>query len=274
MIAPSKYAASTASSVSDGSTPSSFERFAIAPSYAAGAVHPMIDRIAVADGLAHHVAECLIGRRRHGGAERSCQRAIRRRGTVEQYSKREPLQELRLLGVVEHAEARGDVGLERELVQELRTEGVDGVHLQAAWRLQRPGEEPSRQRPPRRRRRDIGVLANSLVEPCIVERRPFRQPVEHLLRHVGGGGLGEGDAEDFFRRYAFEQQVDDALRQHVGLAGARIGGDPSRHLGIGGFTLPPPYLVRDGVGRSHSPLQKSSTSPPVADHSLTRARWS
>ena len=28
---------------------------------------------------------------------------------------------------------------------------------------------------------------------------------EHPFRHVGGGGLGEGDAEDFFRRHAVEQ---------------------------------------------------------------------
>ena len=53
--------------------------------------------------------------------------------------------------------------------------------------------------------------------------------VEHALRHVGGGRLGEGEAEDLFRRDAVEQKIDHALRQHVGLAGAGIGGHPRRN---------------------------------------------
>ncbi len=236
--------------------------------------HPLIDHVAVADGLAHHVTKRLVGRGGHGDGERAGERAVRRGGAVEQHAERQPLEQLRLLGVVEHAEAGGDVGLERELVQEQGAEGVDGLHLETARRFERAGEQPARQRAPRRRRRAVGMLGNGVVERGVVERGPGRQAVEHLLCHIGRGRLGEGDAENFFRRDAFEQKVDHALRQHISLAGAGIGGDPGRHSGIGGFALPLPHLARDGVRRSHSPPQMSSISPPVADHSLTRARWS
>ena len=66
------------------------------------------------------------------------------------------------------------------------------------------------------------AASSSAVQP--------RQPLEHLVRHVGGGGLGEGDAEDFRRIDAAQQQVDHALRQHIGLAGAGIGGDEGRDV--------------------------------------------
>ena len=69
-------------------------------------------------------------------------------------------------------------------------------------------------------------LAHRLVERGVVERGPLAERVEHAVRHVGGGGLGEGEAEDFRRIDAGEQQPDHALRQHVGLARAGIGRRP------------------------------------------------
>ena len=70
-----------------------------------------------------------------------------------------------------------------------------------------------------------GSPASSAASSSAVQSR---QRVEHAVRHVGGGGLGEGDAEDFRRVDAVEQQPDHALRQHVGLARAGIGRDPGR----------------------------------------------
>ena len=52
----------------------------------------------------------------------------------------------------------------------------------------------------------------------VVERSPAAQLLEHAVRHVGGGGFGEGDAEYLGGIDAFEQQPDDALRQDVRLA--------------------------------------------------------
>ena len=54
----------------------------------------------------------------------------------------------------------------------------------------------------------------------------FAQRVEYVVRHVGGGRLGEGEAEDLRSVGAGEQQADHALRQHMGFARAGIGRRP------------------------------------------------
>ena len=62
-------------------------------------------------------------------------------------ARRQLLQKLHLRRLVEHAEAGGDVRFEGKLVQELGAEGVDGLHLEAARRLQRAGKKPPRPGP-------------------------------------------------------------------------------------------------------------------------------
>ncbi len=243
---------------------------------AAGAAEPALDHIATADRLAHHVAEGLVGAGGHGDAERAAERALGGGRPFKQHAQGQPLQQLRLLGLVEHAEAGGDVGFERKLMQELGAEGVDGLHLEAARRLQRARKQPPRQRPAGRAWCGAGAPADGVIERGIVERRPAPERVEHPLRHVRGRRLGEGDAENFFRLDAGEQKTDHALRQHMRLARSGIGRDPRRNRRIGDFALQPEHVGRNDARRSHgAPLPKSSSSgPPVADHSLTRARWS
>ena len=72
---------------------------------------------------------------------------------------------------VEDLETRGDIGLERELVQQPRAEGVDGLDLQAARCLERRREQPRAARASR----VLGVApVLSLIcssELGIVERR-------------------------------------------------------------------------------------------------------
>ena len=93
-------------------------------------------------------------------------------------------------GLVEHLEARRDIGLEREQVQQLRAEGVDGVHLQAARRLQRQREQLPRppallgvdaaarrscawpRRARRRRARSTPATCRTRGSPCW-RRRPW-----------------------------------------------------------------------------------------------------
>ena len=65
---------------------------------------------------------------------------------LQQHIERQLIEQLRGRGLVEHLETRRDIGLERELVQQPRAEGVDGLHLQPARRLERRGEQPPRPR--------------------------------------------------------------------------------------------------------------------------------
>ena len=84
------------------------------------------------------------------------------------------------------------------------------------------------------RPRSPAISAASSASASVVQRREFG---EHALRHLGGGGLGEGQAEDARRIGAGEQQADDAARQDEGLARAGIGRDPGRARRVGCLRL-------------------------------------
>ena len=121
-----------------------------------------------------------------------------------------------------------------------------------------------------RRRLRAFEFRQFLDEAVLVERHPAPEALEDADRHVGGGGLGEGEAQDAAGRRAGEQQAHDAVGEHLGLAGARIGRHPGRGARVGGAALRILGVVRDDEIRAHS-----DPSPPPAlasDHSFTRAR--
>ena len=137
------------------------------------------------------------------------------------------------LAVVEHAEAGLDPGLDREPPEQRLGKGVDGLNVEPARRLQHPREQP----PCQRHLRLIGVLTGEaeqrLVEPFVAERDPGFQRLADPVGHLGGGSLGEGQREDLAGLHAFEQQGQQAVGQHPGLAGPGGGRHPRRHLRIG-----------------------------------------
>jgi hypothetical protein len=106
-------------------------------------------------------------------------------------------------------------------------------------------------------------LVQRLVERVVVGDRPPAKAPEQPALHLGGAGLGVGDAEDRLRPRAAEQQPRHARDQGVGLAGPRIGLDEDRGAGVGGGELG----MRDG---GHASPSKS----PTTCHSQRRARWS
>ena len=136
-------------------------------------------------------------------------------------------------------------------MQQAGTEGMDGLHLEAARSFEGGREQPARLRAQACVRHKVGNRPDCLVELCIIEGGPCAQRVEYPLRHGGGGRLGEGDAEDFFRRDALEQQPDHPLRQHVGLAGAGIGRNPGRHRRVRRVDLQSQYGLGDDAGEGH-----------------------
>ena len=109
----------------------------------------------------------------NGAGERLAERTVGVGGAFEHDVERQVVEHLRGGCLIQHLEARGDVGLERKLMQQPRAEGVDGLHLEPARRLQRVGEQPPRPRA----LACIGALAGArldfLVERGVVERRPL-----------------------------------------------------------------------------------------------------
>jgi len=242
---------------------------------AAAVVDPCPYHVAFADGFADDLLEGLVGGDRKGGCERSAERGVRGQAGIEQHAKAGLAQKLGFRRLVEHVEARSNLGLEWKLMQKPCAKCVDGLDLETTRRLQRQREESPCSRPPRRIGIEIGHPSDRRIEVLIVERGPAPQLVEHAVRHIGGGGLGERDAEDLSGLDAVEQEAGHALRQNMGLARSGIGGDPGRYLGVRRRDLPPQHFVRDDARRVHSvtPMPSSSSVPPT-DHSLTRERWS
>ena len=227
--------------------------------------------IAAEAGLAHHVLEGDVGRARHRRHQRAPGGTVGIARRFEENPEIGALHHLVLVAVVEHGEARGHIGLERELLQQPRAQRVDGLHLQPARRLQRAGEQFAGRLPQAWAGMRNAGLADRRIQRVVVERHPMAEGGEHALCHVGGGGFGEGDAEDFFRRHVVEQQPDHPLHQHVRLARSRIRRDEGGSRRIGRARL----RGADGVGDDASGLHHSSIpSPPAADHSLIRARSS
>ena len=235
-------------------------------------VDPGQQPLALADRLQQPFLKSPVRRRRDDGGERAAGWAVGVVRRLEQHGAAKLLQELLLLDLLQHAEASRHVRLERKLLEKPRAKAVDGLHLEAAGRLQRGGEQAAGALTLSPAARLCAGGAYRLVEPAVVERDPFAQRFEDAVRHVGGRRLGEGEAEDFGGiGMLLQQQPDDALRQHVGLAGAGVGRHPGRdgrvRCGV---------LVRDHRGRrnarAHSVAPSSSSAPPDSDHSRTRAR--
>ena len=126
----------------------------------------------------------------------------------------------------------GDIRFQRKLVQQRFAEGVDRLDLQATRRFQRLGKEPPCGRKRRAIRLPLFDGRNPLGKFEVIQRRPFRQPLEDAVRHFGRRSLGIGEAENGRGAGAGEQKPDHPLRQHMRLAGAGIGRHPGRLAGM------------------------------------------
>ena len=109
-------------------------------------IDPFGDLAMLTDGLSQSQLERKIARQRMISASARPAGAVGAGGGCKQDLHPDVFQHLLLLRLFQHLEARRDVGLERKLLQQPRAEGVDGLHLQAAGRLQRLGEQLARPR--------------------------------------------------------------------------------------------------------------------------------
>ena len=106
------------------------------------------------------------------------------------------------------------------------------------WMRRPPGVSSARAKRVRARARSGGVAVtgsprapSAAASVGVGEHRPGAEGAEQAVLHLGGGGLGVGEAEDLLRLGAGEEQARDAVGEHAGLAGAGVGGDPARGRG-------------------------------------------
>ncbi len=178
--------------------------------------------------------------------------------------------QLSAVGVIEFAETGRDAGFEWEAAEEPAAECVDGFDPEAAGRLERLRKQLARL---------VDVFGRFVLKlrQLVDERRfvhdaPRAEALEQARLHLGGGGLGVGDAQDGVWLCAIEEKPGDAVNQDFRLARSGVGCDPDRMIRQGGVGL----ALRGGLvfrpwrvgGRRHS-------SPPSSIvHSLRRARRS
>ena len=174
--------------------------------------------------------------------------------------------------VLQNLESGRHPGLDREAPQQLFAEGVDGLDLQPARRLQRAGEQAAgvgqvgRLQAGRVAAVELDQIAGQFG---VIHDGPAAQLLEQPRLHLGGGGLGVGDAQDLGRSRLLQQQPGHPVHEGGGLARAGVGGDEDRAAGIGGGPLVGAGLFEGREGHSGA-----SSSPPTTCHSQTRARWS
>ena len=74
----------------------------------------------------------------------------------------------------------------------------------------------------------LAQLAQCRAQIGVRLHRPFAQPPEQAVLHLGRGGLGVGQAQDVLRLDPVQQQPRHPVGQHAGLARPGIGRQPGR----------------------------------------------
>jgi hypothetical protein len=166
--------------------------------------------------------------------------------------------------VVHLGEAGGHAGLEREAAQERGAEAVNRLDAKAARRLDRAGEKLAGAGEAERGKLGLAQVEERRAKIVVGLHRPFAQPPEEAVLHLGGGGLGVGEAEDALRFDPLEEKPRHPVGQDARLAGPGVRREPGVGRRVGGTDL------RKGCrGDRHS-------CPPamVMSHSPKRERWS
>ena len=138
----------------------------------------------------------------------------------------------RFLALIERAKAGDQPRLHREGGEQRLAEAVDRLDADAApGRVEHLGEELAGPFAAGGR----NVLAQRLEiggQFGIGRADPAGEPAGDPLGHLGGAGLGEGEAQDRARIGAVQQQPPDARSEHLRLAGASRGGEPDMAPGV------------------------------------------
>ena len=176
--------------------------------------------------------------------------------------------------VIQFRKAGRDFGLKRKAAQKRGAKAMNGLNPQPTGRLKRAGKEPARAC------KIIGDKARPLaqrgkVRPQLVIRqhRPFAKALEQPVLHLGGGGLGVGQAQNALWLHPAEKEPRHAVDQHPRLARPGIGGHPSCRNRAGGLNLAFGGLVNQAHSSTSLPTNTGSARSVIC-HSPYRARWS
>ncbi len=158
--------------------------------------------------------------------------------------------------VVQLCKAHRHPGLQRKAAQDGGAKAVDRLHLEAARRLDRAGEQA-----PRGGQVGIAPLAQLGqfgTQGGFGQHRPGAKPRQQAVLHLCRGGLGIGQAQDAFGRRPRQQQPRDTVGQHAGLARPRIGRQPGRAQRIGRRDLVQRRLIHDDRPPFAAPRHRST----------------
>ena len=145
--------------------------------------------IAAETGFAHDLLESDVGRTRHRGEQRAAGDGLRIARGFQQHLQIGALHHVGLVALVDHGEARGNIGLERKLLEQPGAQRVDGLHLQSARRLQRAGEQLSCFAAQFSVRMGNADVADRCIKLRIVQRHPMAKRGENALAMLAAAAL-------------------------------------------------------------------------------------
>ncbi len=103
------------------------------------------------------------------------------------------------LTVIHHLKMRRDGCFQRKPPQHGLAESVNGLDFQAARRVENLGEQDPRTACLIQRRRHAEKFLQGRRQRLVAQGGPLAKRLVDAVRHLGGGRLGEGDAQDGFR---------------------------------------------------------------------------
>ena len=166
----------------------------------------------IRDNLGRYPANLVTTVNPGKGLQKRCVGAVRH--LVEQLA----AQQFRC-AILDLGELRTDACFQWKPAQERGAERVDCLDLEPARCLDRAGKERTRlTQVAIGHRAGVAQFRQRGTQRIIIQHRPFAQTLEQAVLHLGGGGLGVGQAQDVLWLHAVQQQARHTVRQHARLS--------------------------------------------------------
>ena len=180
--------------------------------------------------------------------------------------------------IIHDFKMRRQTGFQRKAAQQRLAEGMNGLDFHSARCIQHTGKKLARADGFVATGCCTGKVGEIGLKVAILHRGPQTQSFIHTVGHFGRRGLGKSQTKNTMRLGARKHQAQDAIRQHLGLAGPGRGRHPDRCIGIRRIALQDVWIGSAHFGHDTSPSPPSSASSSTSIsslpiHSRRRARW-